>query len=532
MNTNYYQLPPDGVGKKVFSRKTKILYYANKTGTWKIGDIVTGLSSGLSMEILADHIFGATHGYIALKYLTRHNEASTNWINGEELVVNAISIATANGTGEDYFNNTSTITSFNDPYIGLKIDPQGQAYVRYLEGDQLLDAGGKSKNSQETTIGIYHFNNLAVEEQCVVTTSGNGSYSYDIPSHSITLQTDNTSGDSVSIKSDKFHPTSSEQGLYTEFILQIGDEGKDNVTRRGGLYYESNGFFLELEDGNMYFAIRSNGTGSVVDTYIPQSEFNVDKLDGTGPSLYSLNITNINKYWMDYSPFNRIRFGTFDATGNRVIMHVEVIGNDSPNPRVNSSALPINFEIFNTNSTASPSNMTIHQAIVSVEGCPEWRKRKFEKSSDEVLVTSNEWTPIISIKPDDIHDGSINRSLAKLQHMTVTSVTSADGSIDGRIKIEIFETANLSGATFSIQKEDATFLVDTDAYGMTNGKPFIEHMVKGTKDIDLKYLKFLDTYLCNKADGTPRVWTIAVKAIREDCQVAVGISWCEIGVVS
>lgn len=532
MHTNYYQLPPDGTGKKVFSRKTKILSYTGRTGTFTEGETVVGASSGLSMRIIYDEQFTGTTGVLVLAYLNESNEDTTNWTDGENLQIDAATIGQADGIGEEFYGNMSSLVSHDNPYNGLLIDHHGQAYIRYLEGDQLLDASGKSITSQQTKYGIYHFSEDALNSQLSLITSGGGSVSYDIPSHSVTMETTNASGDHVHIMSDKFHPVEPDQSLYCEFSMSSGDNGKTNLLRRAGMYYELNGFFMELHDLDFSFIIRSNSTGSVVDTHVTQADFNGDPGDGTGISRFTIDFTNLNKYWMDYNPNNRIRIGTFDEKGGRITFHTEVLSNSSTLPSINCSALPIMFELKNDDTTASSSEMKVYNCTVTLEGEPTKHLHKFEKSSSEVTVTSSEWTPIVSIKPDTLLDGNTNRSLAQLGHMSLSCVTSADGSVDGRIKVEIFEDAWLSGGTYSTQRTGSHFLIDTDAVSMSGGVAINEHLVKGTADISLDYLTFVDTYLCNKANGDARKYTLACKAIREDCRVLGAITWKEIEVIS
>ena len=53
------------------------------------------------------------------------------------------------------------------------------------------------------------------------------------------------------------------------------------------------------------------------DLRIPQSEWSVDKADGTGPSGFKLDITKIQMAYIDYSWYGagKIRFGFKDAKG-------------------------------------------------------------------------------------------------------------------------------------------------------------------------------------------------------------------------
>jgi hypothetical protein len=48
-----------------------------------------------------------------------------------------------------------------------------------------------------------------------------------------------------------------------------------------------------------------------VDTRVPQEEFSIDKLDGTGPTGYNIDLTKIQMAYIDYSWYGagKIRYG-------------------------------------------------------------------------------------------------------------------------------------------------------------------------------------------------------------------------------
>ena len=71
-----------------------------------------------------------------------------------------------------------------------------------------------------------------------------------------------------------------------------------------------------------------------VDTKIPQSSWNLDKCDGTGPSGYNIDISKMQMFYIDYSWYGAgfIRWGLRATNGNIVYVH------KMPNNNVNSEA--------------------------------------------------------------------------------------------------------------------------------------------------------------------------------------------------
>ena len=71
-----------------------------------------------------------------------------------------------------------------------------------------------------------------------------------------------------------------------------------------------------------------------VDTRIPQSQFNIDKLDGTGPSGYNIDLSKMQMWYIDYSWYGAgfTRFGVRATDGNIIYAHKQ------PNNNLNFEA--------------------------------------------------------------------------------------------------------------------------------------------------------------------------------------------------
>ena len=75
---------------------------------------------------------------------------------------------------------------------------------------------------------------------------------------------------------------------------------KENLRQRVGYYGADNGIYLEVAgigSTSVSFVERSLSTGT--ETVVPQTEWNIDKLDGTGISGLTLDISKAQILWMD-----------------------------------------------------------------------------------------------------------------------------------------------------------------------------------------------------------------------------------------
>lgn len=89
-----------------------------------------------------------------------------------------------------------------------------------------------------------------------------------------------------------------------------------------------------------------------VDTKVKQSNWSIDKCDGSGPSGYNLNLNKIQMAYMDYSWYGagKIRFGFKDTNGHVKYVHEFVHNNQMDEAYMRSGNLPARYEIANTSS--------------------------------------------------------------------------------------------------------------------------------------------------------------------------------------
>uniref|UniRef100_A0A6C0BGT5 Uncharacterized protein n=1 Tax=viral metagenome TaxID=1070528 RepID=A0A6C0BGT5_9ZZZZ len=87
-----------------------------------------------------------------------------------------------------------------------------------------------------------------------------------------------------------------------------------------------------------------------IDTKVPQSEWNLDKFDGTGTSGYNLNIHKIQMIYIDYSWYGAgsVRYGFKTGEGKIVYGHKLIHNNVQTEAYMRSGNLPGRYEITNT----------------------------------------------------------------------------------------------------------------------------------------------------------------------------------------
>ena len=113
-----------------------------------------------------------------------------------------------------------------------------------------------------------------------------------------------------------------------------------------------------------------------VDTKIPQSQWNIDKCDGTGPSGYNIDLTKMQMFYIDYSWYGAgfIRWGFRGSDGNVIYCHKMINNNVNTEAYMRSGNLPGRYEsesrppTTQITSTLGSSDTTV--GIASTAGFP------------------------------------------------------------------------------------------------------------------------------------------------------------------
>jgi hypothetical protein len=83
-----------------------------------------------------------------------------------------------------------------------------------------------------------------------------------------------------------------------------------------------------------------------VDTRFAQTNWNIDRCDGTGASLYNINLTRIQMFYMDYSWYGAgsVRFGFKNTRGEVIYCHRIINNNINTEAYFRSGNLPARYE--------------------------------------------------------------------------------------------------------------------------------------------------------------------------------------------
>lgn len=267
-----------------------------------------------------------------------------------------------------------------------------------------LDAFGRLRVSNPMTLfdssHRYKDNNL-----WDTSTASGGTAVFDANQGLVTLNVTTTSGSKVYRETTKVFSYQPGKSLLvmTTFVM---NPAKANLQQRVGYYGSANGMYLELGGAGgsvLSFVERSSVSGSLSETKVAQSAWNYDKMNGTGPSGMTLDITKAQILWMDieWLGLGTVRMG-FVIDGKFILCHQFHHANLVTATYITTASLPLRYEIENTGTTAS--NSTLDQICSTVISEGGYQLSGLQQgvgvpiTTPTVLFVSGTYYPIISLR--------------------------------------------------------------------------------------------------------------------------------------
>ena len=326
------------------------------------------------------------------------------------------------------------------------------------------DAFGRLRVSSPFTL-FDSQNRYASDNQFDTSVVSGGTTTY-LPNEStIQLNVNTTSGAEVVRQSYRSMPYQPGKGLLclATFVMATA---KTNLRQRVGYFGTQNGVYFQLNDTTKSFILRSYIGGSVDDTSrkVDQSSWNGDKLDGTGASGLTLDLTHPQILWMDFEwlGVGSVRCG-FIINGEYIVCHTYNTANVyGTSVYMTTAILPVRYEITNTGTTASSSSLKqICSSVVSEAG---FEQTSIDHTARRTTIFTNidtTFVPIVSIRLISTALGAVvipnriqflpttnqNYEIALIKNTTLTGATwAATVPSDANVEYDVAATA-MSGGT-------------------------------------------------------------------------------------
>lgn len=228
-----------------------------------------------------------------------------------------------------------------------------------------LDAFGRLRTSEP--FNLFNYNAVISSGSTFFEDyKSGGTLTYNVDTSDISFDV-TTSGD-ILIREQ--HGYNIYQPGKSQLVLLTGVFGTatSGVTKRMGYYNDYDGIFFTLTGGAGSFGVvlRTSTSGSVVDTFIPQSQWNIDTLD-TGntlnPSGIHFDITKANIFVINFQwlGVGRVVYA-LDLDGQIIPIHQILNANKNFYVYMKTGTLPVRYEV----SSQGGSDNTFKQICSSV----------------------------------------------------------------------------------------------------------------------------------------------------------------------
>jgi hypothetical protein len=327
-------------------------------------------------------------------------------------------------------------------------------------GGANLDAFGRLRVSEPFTL-FDSQNRYAEDDQFSSSTSGVGSsVTFATNESSVNMNVGTVSGGKTVRQTFRRMPYQPGKSLLilTTFCMNVA---KANLRQRIGYFDENNGIYLEKNGtSEPSFVVRTNTSGSPVNTNsASQSSWNGDKLDGTGPSGYDLNLETVQIFWSDieWLGVGNVRCG-FVINGQFIICHTFQCANQSGKTKVymETAILPVRYEIENTDTTASSSTLKqICSTVISEGGYQQTVQDTIARRTSVLGTISTTFLPLVSIRLKSTSAGAV----VLLNRIIVLPTTNQS------YEVCIMKNSTLTGASWTSLSSNVEY--DVTATAMT-----------------------------------------------------------------
>lgn len=353
-------------------------------------------------------------------------------------------------------------TNLLDVHRAMEYNAAGEPVLRTSLNPTLYDAFGRLRVAAPFTL-FDSFHRYQDNGKVSESLSGTATSVHDPNSSSILLTIGSASGDRAYRETSRvfaYQPGKSMKMLIT-FTLS---EARTGLRNRIGLFDTSNGIFLQRDGGTISLVRRSSSTGVVVDTVVPQSNWNGDRFDGTGSSTLTLDLTKSQIFFCDieWLGVGTVRCG-FVIDGEFHVVHSFHHANTGTSTYMGTACLPGRVEIENTASTTgSSTHRQICFSVVS-EGGYELRGRPFSLghslSAPYRIAAPNTFYPLLSIRLKSTRSGAI--VIPKNFSISVTAAAN--------FRYQILNGAVTSGGTWVSAGTNSSVEYNLTATTISNG---------------------------------------------------------------
>ena len=302
-----------------------------------------------------------------------------------------------------------------------------------------------------------------------------------------------------------------------------------NVKKRVGYFDAEDGIYFEQQDdGALVITLRSKVSGSVVDTEVAQASWNLDPLDGSGPSTVTIDAEKANHLVIDlqWLGVGRVRVG-FDigpAGAPKIVYAHEFIGqNAATSAYMTTPNLPLRYEMVATGAAGAQTDLIqICASVISEGGFIEERAFPFSAGNGISSISVTSRRPIFSIQPAGTFNSITNRGRIQLETLDINAATQA-------CYFEIVYNGTLTSPSFGAVDSSSIVEKDVAASAISGGIVLFSGTVGAAGAREEKVIDLLSKLplVLDSAGSNPIVLSVVATAFTGTSSVSAQLTWRE-----
>ena len=242
-----------------------------------------------------------------------------------------------------------------------------------------------------------------------------------------------------------------------------------NGRARIGSFDASNGIFFQRSGSAVSIVRRTNVTGTPTDNVVAQADWNADKMDGSGASGVTLDVTKANILFiqMQFLGVGRVQVG-FVVDGRPIVCHEFLNANTLSTVYMSTGCLPVRGEVINVGTAGGTLTMDMYCTSVSSGGIGANQKQFSRATAIAGRSTSTTLLPVISIRAATILGGvGSGGSLTNRGHIIPKAVEMLVASANHQYRLVL--NATLTGPSWTANGAASIADFDITASAMSGG---------------------------------------------------------------
>jgi hypothetical protein len=328
-----------------------------------------------------------------------------------------------------------------------------------------------------------------------------------------------TASTTGSVTRQSFRRFNYQPGKSQLIILTANVNGLEaDNTKQVGLFDDNNGLFFEFTD-TAGVVVRTYTSGSAVNTRVAQASWNIDPMDGTGPSGYTVDWTKVQIFVIDYEwlGVGRVRYGMV-LDGILYYVHETAAANSGTLVYMTTPNLPIRYALSN-NGSGDATNFDQICSTVMVEGGvdPTGTLHSVNSGTSGIAMSAGDRNAMFAVRLASDHLDSI---IAFLDYSIAST------SANALVLTELIMDPTVAGSPVwnTTAYDELDYYQGTPStHTVTNGEVVYSQFSIGKTSFSFEKPDPAIT-LGQKIDGTSQVLVLAVTCVA-NATVATAMNW-------